>query len=70
MSIIAVCVPSGASEKPPFREAHTASKDLRGADDANRMIEALHQPLRVAERLGILFAPQINVRAAQASIPA
>ncbi len=36
-------------------EAHPACKDLRGADEAARMIEALRRPLRVAERLGIPF---------------
>ena len=34
-------------------EAHPAFKDLRGADEAARMTEALRRPLRVAERLGI-----------------
>jgi hypothetical protein len=36
-------------------EAHPACKDLRGSDEATRMIEALRRPLRVAERLGISF---------------
>jgi hypothetical protein len=36
-------------------EAHPACKDLRGADEAARMKEALRRPLRVAERLGIPF---------------
>ena len=36
-------------------EAHPACKDLRGSDEAARMIEALRRPLRVAERLGIPF---------------
>jgi hypothetical protein len=36
-------------------EAHPACKDLRGADEAARMTEALRRPLRVAERLGIPF---------------
>jgi hypothetical protein len=34
-------------------EAHPACKDLRGSDEAARMIEALRRPRRVAERLGI-----------------
>ena len=38
-------------------EAHPACKDLRGADEASRMAEALRRPKRVAERLGIAFAP-------------
>jgi hypothetical protein len=37
-------------------EAHPACKDLRGSDEAARMIEALRRPRRVAERLGIPFA--------------
>jgi len=37
-------------------EAHPACKDLRGADEANRMTEALRRPRRVAERMGIPFA--------------
>ena len=36
-------------------EAHPACKDLRGADEANRMAEALRRPIRVAERLDIPF---------------
>ena len=36
-------------------EAHPACNDLRGADEAARMTEALRRPLRVAERLGIPF---------------
>ena len=36
-------------------EAHPACKDLRGADEAARMEEALRRPRRVAERLGIAF---------------
>lgn len=36
-------------------EAHPACKDLRGGDEASRMIEALRRPKRVAERLGIPF---------------
>jgi hypothetical protein len=36
-------------------EAHPACKELRGADEAARMAEALRRPLRVAERLGIPF---------------
>ena len=36
-------------------EAHPACKDLRGADEASRMNEALRRPRRVAERLGIPF---------------
>ena len=36
-------------------EAHPACKDLRGADEAARMEEALRRPRRVAERLGIPF---------------
>ncbi len=36
-------------------EAHPACKDLRGADEASRMAEALRRPKRVAERLGIAF---------------
>ena len=37
-------------------EAHPACKDLRGADEAARMAEALRRPRRVAERMGIPFA--------------
>ena len=37
-------------------EAHPACKDLRGADEAARMAEALRRPIRVAERMGIPFA--------------
>ena len=36
-------------------EPHPACKDLRGADEAARMAEALRRPVRVAERLGIPF---------------
>ncbi len=36
-------------------EAHPACKDLRGADEAQRMAEALRRPLRVAERLKIPY---------------
>ncbi len=36
-------------------EAHPACKDLRGSDEAARMVEALRRPKRVAERLGIPF---------------
>jgi len=36
-------------------EAHPACKDLRGSDEAVRMIEALRRPKRVADRLGIPF---------------
>jgi hypothetical protein len=36
-------------------ETHPACKDVRGADEAARMIEALRRPLRVAEKLGIPF---------------
>ncbi len=36
-------------------EAHPACKDLRGADEAARMSEALRRPQRVAERMGIPF---------------
>ena len=36
-------------------EAHPACKDLRGADEASRMAEALRRPIRVAERLNIPF---------------
>ena len=36
-------------------EAHPACKDLRGADEASRMAEALRRPKRVAGRLGINF---------------
>jgi hypothetical protein len=36
-------------------EAHPACKDLRGADEASRMVEALRRPKRVAHRLGIQF---------------
>ena len=39
-------------------EAHPACKDLRGADEAARMEEALRRPRRVAERLGIPFPVQ------------
>ncbi len=34
-------------------EAHPQCKDLRGADEAARMAEALRRPLRIASRLGI-----------------
>jgi hypothetical protein len=34
-------------------EPHPACKDLRGADEAQRMAEAMRRPLRVAQRLGI-----------------
>ena len=34
-------------------EAHPQCKDLRGADEASRMAEALRRPLRLAKRLGI-----------------
>ena len=34
-------------------ETHPACKDLRGDDEADRMIEAWRRPRRVAERLGI-----------------
>ena len=37
-------------------EAHPACKDLRGAEEAARMAEALRRPMRVAERMGIPFA--------------
>ena len=37
-------------------EAHPACKDLRDADEAARMAEAMRRPLRVAERMGIPFA--------------
>ncbi len=36
-------------------EAHPACKDLRGADEASRMAEALRRPQRVAKRLGIEY---------------
>jgi hypothetical protein len=36
-------------------EAHPACKDLREADEAARMTEALRRPRRIAERLGIPF---------------
>ena len=36
-------------------EAHPACKDLRGADEAGRMAEALRRPRRVAVRRGISF---------------
>ena len=36
-------------------EAHPACKDLRGAEEAARMIEALRRPTRIAARLGIPF---------------
>jgi len=36
-------------------EAHPACKDLRGADEAARMAEALRRPQRVAQRMGIPF---------------
>lgn len=40
-------------------ESHPRCKDLRGADEAQRMAEALRRPLRMAERLGIpLFPPR------------
>ena len=42
-------------------EAHPACKDLRGADEAARMVEALRRPKRMAERLGIPFG-SANVR--------
>ncbi len=34
-------------------EPHPQCKDVRGADEAQRMAEALRRPLRLAERLGI-----------------
>ncbi|NJM54996.1 MAG: hypothetical protein HC841_02900 [Verrucomicrobiae bacterium] len=34
-------------------EAHLNCKDLRGADEADRMREALVRPKRIAGRLGI-----------------
>ncbi len=34
-------------------EPHPQCKDVRGADEARRMAEALRRPLRLAERLGI-----------------
>ena len=39
-------------------EVHPACKDLRGADEAARMAEALRRPRRVAERLGVAFTPK------------
>ena len=36
-------------------EGQPACKDLRGADEASRMAEALRRPKRVAGRLGINF---------------
>ena len=36
-------------------EAHPACKDIRGSDEAARMIEALRRPKRLADRLGIPF---------------
>jgi len=39
-------------------EAHPACKDLRGADEAARMKEALQRPRRVAEKLGISLSPR------------
>ena len=36
-------------------EAHPACRDLRGADEAQRMADALRRPLRMAEKLGISF---------------
>ena len=36
-------------------EAHPACRDLRGADEAVRMEDALRRPLRMADRLGISF---------------
>lgn len=41
-------------------EAHPACKDLRGSDEAARMIQALRRPLRVADRLGISFQRSIS----------
>jgi dihydrodipicolinate synthase/N-acetylneuraminate lyase len=40
-------------------EAHPACKDLRPADEASRMAEALRRPLRMAQRLGIQGFSQI-----------
>jgi hypothetical protein len=34
-------------------EPHPKCKDVRGADEAQRMAEAMRRPLRIAERLGI-----------------
>ncbi len=34
-------------------ESHPDCKDLRGADEAQRMTEAMRRPLRMAQRLGI-----------------
>jgi hypothetical protein len=42
----------GLIESP---EAHPDCKDLRGADEAQRMAEALRRPRRIAEKLGIPF---------------
>jgi hypothetical protein len=36
-------------------EAHPACRDLRGEDEAQRMVEALRRPARLAGRLGIDF---------------
>ena len=38
-------------------EAHPACKDLRSADEAARMTEALRRPMRMAARLGLPFGP-------------
>jgi hypothetical protein len=34
-------------------ESHPRCNDLRGADEAQRMAEAMRRPSRMAERLGI-----------------
>ncbi len=36
-------------------ESHPDCKDVRGADEALRMEEAMRRPLRVAKRLGIPY---------------
>ena len=38
-------------------ETHPACQDLRGADEAARMTEALRRPAHMADRLGIPFGP-------------
>ena len=36
-------------------ETHPNCRDLRGPDEAARMVEAMRRPIRIAQRLGIDF---------------
>ena len=42
----------GLIESP---EAHPDCKDLRGADEAQRMAEAMRRPKRLAQKLGVAY---------------